>query len=126
MTTDGNLRYFGCLKGRSGHFWCDPDGNNIISYTDYLPAKWCAPHIDSGFAPRTATGEAKEGVGRVTLLRGWSVLAWWDRSQDSRPGSNSALVAHGRFSFDEMVAMGLESYPWVFARLRVNLREEEG
>lgn len=47
---------------------------------------------------------------RVTLL------AWWDRSIDSRGGSNSMLLADGQHSFERMVEVLEWLYPEVADR----------
>lgn len=123
MSSMTPLYYFGVgPTGIAGHYWHRSDGNRFIALRSAFPWR----DIDQMFAPHTrAPHERKLYVGRVTLFKGWSVLAWWDTSGDNRPGSNSALVAEGRFSFDEMVAAGREQYPWVFDRIKPALLVEE-
>jgi hypothetical protein len=49
--------------------------------------------------------------------RGWTVLAMWDRSGDRRPNSNSAFIARGELTFDEMTAMAAEHFPGEWKRI---------
>lgn len=88
--------------------------------------------FDGGFAPGVrpaarGNGDEKdrgevEGEARLTYLRGWSLLAWWDRGGDSRFASNSLLAARGEFSFEEMLAVGTTYFPEVMKRQRKPLR----
>lgn len=107
--------FFGCMRGQSGHFWSDSTFERREPFG-----------IDGVFAPRKAGGreEAPQGVCRVVLVRGHTVVAWWDRSQDTRGGCNSALVARGVHSFASMVAAGKVKFPWAFERMKFALVEE--
>jgi hypothetical protein len=75
--------------------------------------------IDAKFPPRTNDGhdEAAQGLARTVLWRGWTIVAFWDRSGDPRGRCNSAFAVRGIFSFDAVMATAREAYPWVFERL---------
>ena len=45
-----------------------------------------------------------------------TILAWWDRSGDKRPNSNSLIAADGVHSFEEMVALLVKYFPAVKQR----------
>lgn len=42
---------------------------------------------------------------------GVTVLAWWDRHVDSRPGSNAQVIRVGRWFIGEMLAAYRENFP---------------
>lgn len=100
--------YFGCADHRSGHFWFQ---SGMIPWKE--PLSLAAEKIDGRFAPRNTS---KAGVCTLTYLEGWSILAWWDYSVDKRPGSNSALVAKGTHSFDQMMLLLNSEFPNVANR----------
>lgn len=58
--------------------------------------------IDGGLCPPQSFGE---GRARLHHKDGWTAVAFWDRTVDTRPGSNSAYLAEGTFTFEEMVEM---------------------
>jgi hypothetical protein len=48
---------------------------------------------------------------------GWTALAWWDRSVDKRPASNSLILAPGlTIEAEQMLEEARLRFPWVFAR----------
>jgi hypothetical protein len=49
-----------------------------------------ARRIDGGFCPQIE--DAQSGEARIHHVEGWTVLAFWDRSGDSRPSSHSTFV----------------------------------
>lgn len=100
--------YFGCADHRAGHFWFQP---GMIPWK--APLSMAAEKIDGRCAPRNTS---KAGVCMLTYLEGWSILAWWDYSVDKRPGSNSALVAKGTYSFDQMMLLLNSEFPNVANR----------
>lgn len=64
-----------------------------------------------------------EGVAKVHHLGGWTALAFWDRSVDSRPGSNSVFIFRGELTFDAAVARAKEKFPTVWGRLQFEVKE---
>jgi hypothetical protein len=62
------------------------------------------------------------GEAKLTRVRGWTVLAWWDRSVDTRGGSNSVIVADRPLDFDQMIALLAIHFPEVSKRQRVPIR----
>jgi hypothetical protein len=71
--------------------------------------------------------EAPQGQADLVFVDGWTVIAYWDRSQDTRGASNSAFAAEGRHSFAELLTAAKEQWPWVFERQKfaVVLFEQE-
>jgi len=116
--------YFGCQRGRAGHYW------------HFFPSIPWKQHyemeplgvIDGKYAPRVGPDrrarpdlmetrpEAPQGQAALVYEKGWTVLAYWDRSQDTRGASNSAFAAEGEHSFEELLADAKEQWPWVFER----------
>ena len=115
------LWYFGCGPRDSGHYWWSAGGDTVRGGPPNCPY---AAAIDSGLCP--ARSEA-EGVYRVSRCDNWVVIAWWDRSQDTRPGSNSAIVlALSGIGIDRVLEMARRDFPWVFSRMKFELRPEAG
>jgi hypothetical protein len=88
--------YFGCWDA-IGHFLWTPSGVSVpLSTTPWGNA------VDTGLCPgkRDRRGEVacenqREGEAALHHLDGWTALAFWDRSVDTRHGSNSAFLAEG-------------------------------
>jgi hypothetical protein len=78
-------------------------------------------NIDSGLCYGYCT--SFEGQSVITHKDGWTALSFWDRSIDSRPGSNSNFLAEGIFSFDEMVKLAQEKFPSVWNRFKFPIVE---
>jgi hypothetical protein len=62
--------------------------------------------LEKQTAPQSlvAAEDQEEGKATLTHIKGWTVLAFWDRSGDQRYGSNSAFLARGHLTFEEMIA----------------------
>lgn len=136
MTTP-RVCYYGCW-GTLGHYTytdrgaraTDIDGNTrhplwLLLCDDYTvgdPALG-VPSVGKHFFPGRklyfASDEKHQpqGKARVTLHHGWTLMAFWDRSGDSRFGSYSIFLAEGVFSFDEMVAFASARFPSVWQRI---------
>jgi hypothetical protein len=57
--------------------------------------------IDSTLCPG---GNERQGVYRVTKTGPVMIVSWWDRTGDSRPGSNSNLIGIGYDNAEDMIA----------------------
>lgn len=105
--------YFGCI-GQPGHFvWVDEQRR---AGRDHPWREWFEKQ-DGKLAPRAA-GRMRDYVPTIHYLfdETVTVVAYWDRSVDSRPGSNSMFLAEGRFSLEEMFAMAQREFPMVYGR----------
>lgn len=122
--------YFGCPKGEKGHYWNFADKPWVHRLVlDPIGA------IDGVYAPRVGIDrrvhpdlrdgrpKALEGQAALVHTKGWTVLAYWDCSQDGRPGSNSAFAAEGEYPFGELLAVAKEKWPWVFERQAFEVTE---
>ena len=127
--------YFGC-KHRAGHFFWAPAGASALAkgvarlgrLVDLFTTLGIYPQIDGGFCPGAGPAKRRvpyqvEGHAALHLVGGWTVLAFWDRSVDSRYGSNSAFVVKGPLSFSEMVSQARQAFPEVWRRFAFEVVE---
>jgi len=105
--------YFGKIDG--GHHLCheDLDELNFEERKDN-PTPWGA-NMDGTLAPK---GAQIEGEALLHHKDGWTAIAFWDRSGDSRGNSNSAFFVQGTHTFDEMLAICKARFAPVFQRIR--------
>ena len=114
------LFYFGC-KDSAGHYlW---EGPNEI-YPQTISHRIGANNANTRFFERMdavyAPGRTeKEGVYQEVDIDGFKILAWWDRTVDKRPGSNSALIGWGFNTSEEMIEAAKIIYPWVMSRQKI-------
>jgi hypothetical protein len=116
--------YFGCL-GNVGHYLHAPGGIRA-QYSRVpvgFPGAWAGGGLDGTLLDNKRS--EVQGLGRLHHLQGWTALAFWDRSVDNRPGSNSAFVAKGTHSFQGMLALSRKARPQVFARFTFEVVEDE-
>lgn len=117
--------YFGCGL-EAGHFLFESDGRVDGPAKSYMvPAsdKWLK-NIDGLFPPQPELQLSDNGLYRATMtyLHGYTILSWWDRSVDKRPGSNSTILLPKNFTMDgtgffAACNLAQQLFPWVFARL---------
>lgn len=105
--------FFGIVDSdrRMGHRATTPEGDGV-PYRDLCSALG-VPHIDGTMAPRSTE---EQGAAVITFLERWTVLAWWDRTGDTRGKSNSALIVEGNHSFARMLELLAEHFPGVAHR----------
>jgi hypothetical protein len=115
--------YFGCWDA-IGHFLWTPYRHSV----PMVETPW-GNAVDGGLCPgkRDRRGEVahedqREGHAALHHRDGWTALAFWDRSVDTRPNSNSAFLAEGTRTLPEMMALAWSSFPAVMARLKVAIR----
>ena len=109
--------YFGCW-GDTGHYWWRPSKERLSfkDAKDRFPTLYV--QIDTGFCPKNTQ---REGVCTLNHIDGYTILSFWDRSVDTRPGSNSNFIVEGTFSFVEMISIAKAQYPMVFRRYTFGL-----
>jgi hypothetical protein len=123
-----DVYYFGAW-GMAGHYLWTPDGRNAWDAERSIP--W--ENIDGPLAgdPALATHDRPyhwstdrqpEGLARLHHLDGWTALAFWDRSCDTRFGSNSVLFARGEHTAAEMVALFERHFPRVWQRINARFQ----
>ena len=113
MPDTPQMYYFGCWQG-AGHDLHTVTGSRISMYA--VPADFpCAvTTLDGGFLPPRLP--QVEGQGILVHLNGWTILSFWDRSVDTRPGSCSTFVLRGLHTCAETWALAQEGFPDVWER----------
>lgn len=112
--------YFGCGR-EPGHYLFSASGRQVWDLPSDFP---CPMHtLDSGFLPPKLA--ENEGVIWVWRVRKWAVVAFWDRSVDTRGKCNSAFVLREQpdspRSDDELLQAAFEAFPWVYARIKFRI-----
>lgn len=106
--------FFGVRAGdAAGHVLCGAD--RLCLHPDTLPAR--LRPFDARWCSTGASDPQREGIVRLHHVAGWTIAAWWDRSADTRPNSNAALVAEGTHSWEVMLAAAREAFPREIARM---------
>jgi hypothetical protein len=122
--------YFGCPCGvaghrDAGHFYYDTKMRSRGLGRDATTGPW-GGGIDSKLAPREwdshRAPEMPQGVAALHHKDGWTALAFWDRSGDSRPNSNSAFLFDETLDFDAALAAAREHFPALFERFPFEVR----
>jgi hypothetical protein len=114
MKTPVKVLYFGCI-GETGHFLFDKDGKR---HPHHIYQKPPFSMIDGGFLEAAGALDHMNGWVYVTRIGiNWTILSFWDRTVDSRPGSNSNFIIPGYFSYDVATLMAQQAFPQVFSRL---------
>lgn len=121
----GDVFYHGCI-GESGHFLWVSDVRYARSSD--LPSDWPKEFgsgympgaaLDATYCPKAPKGTYVEPQGLAALhhVGGWTVLAAWDRTVDSRGRSNSVFVVRGEHNFGETCRLAAKAFPAVWARM---------
>ena len=100
------LIYYGCI-GEAGHYFFGP-GERSLSRSE-RPTLF----VDGEYTPKEMT---KQGSARVVVVDQYIIIAWHDYTGDSRPGSNSVLLAIGYDSDEEVLKDAAEMFPSVMKR----------
>lgn len=99
--------YLGCING-PGHYLTDKNGRSAyINELSRLDGQLCLP--DNTLYQAV--------LNRIPHLN-YSALAWWDKTVDKRPGSNSIIFAPSSTCTLDGIRSGMTRwFPWVEARL---------
>ena len=126
--------YYGC-KDRPGHYLFQPSEQGMRSVgreADALGFGWAAMQLDGNYPPaergrpddrghRRVLREAPQGAAALHHVerRGvtWTIVAFWDRSVDDRPGCSSTFLIEGQSTFEEAMEIAKSAFPSVWARL---------
>lgn len=124
--TDKDILYVGCARGVYGHsggghyqylcteyegkWYMDDKG---LRYAEPLHPDFLNGELEGGFCSEETT---KAFQAKVTRIEGFTVLAFWDYSGDSRPGSSSTFVMRGFHHFPEMIVKLEKALPDLFKR----------
>lgn len=124
----GRAYYFGCLCGvngetQAGHYLHD-DHLRTVSWRERDAQPW--GYIDAQLAPKLGRHEeAPQGHAALHHKDGWTALAFWDRSGDSRDNSNSAFLFDHVLTFDAALAAAREAFPALFERFPFDVVEAD-
>lgn len=102
-------RYFGCWD-RAGHHVYTPQGTYAERYD---PATFLE-RLDGLLPP--ADESQMEGAAKLYHFNGCTVLSFWDRTIDKRPGSSSTFLMPGKLAFGEMVELCEHNFPGIYRR----------
>lgn len=112
-----NVIFFGCdsLPGHynPGHYVKDRQDPRRSYYTQ--PFKG-TNGLDGGLLEEAKIPDVADGRCIVVRRHGWTVIAFWDRSGDSRGASNSAFMVSCDAPAEEILAAAREQWPEIFAR----------
>lgn len=117
------MYFFGVWDQAKGHYLRDQHGRSVDTAGPF--GDW----IDGYFPPRTQAGENRasiatahpwqdDTIASLTHYRGWTILAMWDRSIDTRYACNAAFMYEGHRTTSWMWAQARESFPDIVRRLR--------
>jgi len=106
--------YFGCNRTPGHNVW-----KRGMQYSGRSELKNWFAYKDTVFAP---WGKEIEGRANLFHMNGYAtILAFWDRSVDSRGQSNSAFLLPGVLDFDEAVLKAKIYFPEVFKRFKFEI-----
>lgn len=119
---EDKILFYGVRTGtRSGHFLNAPHGC-LPEALHRLDGVWCFPTPRTReqvwnrlYDPRREPQE--EGRAHIHDVSGWTVVAWWDRSEDPRAGSNAVFLAPGKHQFSRMIELAREHFPSEMRRM---------
>lgn len=110
--------YWGCISGiEKGHYLWRPGMRYASREIGELPEGWQG-FLDGGLCPKE---QQIEGQALLHHLDGWTALAFWDRSMDTRPGSNSLFLAQGTFEFEQMLMIAEIHFPVIKSRFKFSI-----
>lgn len=114
--------YLGCYRAIGHYLWGEELGAHLWDDDDAMHRIF--PIIDGGLCPQVdRENQQIEGAAALHHKGGWTALAFWDRSGDHRPGSNSVFIFRGELTFDDAVARAKEKFPDVWGRFQFDVKE---
>lgn len=115
----GEMIYFGCVSD-VGHGLHNSDGSRLDRHErNLLP--FGESLLDTGLLKNVPQ---EQGLGTISVIRGWTIFSFWDRSVDDRPNSNSAIICHAVLDYCEIMRRYREQLPWLYERVssKFNIR----
>jgi hypothetical protein len=111
----GVAYYFGTYRQAGHYFWTEGMGHS--RYSGDPPGPW--GHVDGQLAP---AGDV-EGEALLHHKDGWTAIAFANRTDDSRPQSNSAFLFDATLTFDEALEEARKRFSQVVERLSFEIVE---
>lgn len=126
--------FFGvaCGTGAGHHFYVPSANGRALRTWDaktWLPQSLVTPLSPDGrwcYGPRTSDQLRKDACARrdetqgrafIHLAHGWTIISWWDRSEDGRAGSNAVFFMRGYRQWAEAFRRAREAFPQEIARM---------
>ncbi len=109
--------YFGVSPGPNFGHYLHPVSGSRSEAEKSLPFK--VHVLDSALLPPNLP--QREGVVYRSYINGYTILSFWDRSGDSRPGSNSSFIIEGIIGAVEGLDVARNRFPDVFNRIKFEL-----
>ena len=111
------LLYFGCIKDKGHYLWYN-EHNRVpdISVLKSLGVEGVSDHFLHCLDETFTWPNEMQGICKESFVPPFRILAWHDRTIDTRGGSNSALIGVGYTTSQEMVAAAKSQYPSVMQR----------
>ena len=125
--------FFGVRTGDgAGHYFHVPPGASWRSESDVpLPpslvrypspdGRWCFPvprTLEQMRSPRPHGRDETQGRGFIHYAHGWTILSWWDRSEDRRGGCNAVFFVRGYHQWGEALRRAGEAFPRELTRMK--------
>jgi hypothetical protein len=114
------LFFHGCVK-EAGHYLFTEHGNRL----NYKATNELGFHsfvLDGALIPKD---ETKEGICFLSCINGWTIVAFNDRSVDSRMSSNACFLYEGNVPFTIVLAEAKSRMKWFFDRINYGLSLNE-
>lgn len=124
--------FFGVASGTtSGHHFYERVGSSRrmtarpplpaqVSRSEYVDARWCFSTPSHGFQKFEGKPQPQpqpQGHGFIHRVAEWTLIAWWDRSGDTRLCSNAAFFVRGVHQWAEALRRAREAFPGELARM---------
>lgn len=120
--------FFGVASGTgAGHYLYDPTYRTLREETSLPPSLqridtvWTRerPRSEEEVRNRSSRERDPQTQGRAFIhyVDGWTIVAWWDRSEDKRGGCNANFLAEGRFGFATMLDIARKVFPREMRRM---------
>ena len=109
--------FFGCWHD-VGHYLHDASGSTVRHRTPWSGSGRWAEH-GGGLDGTLAPGDSQaRGRAKLHVKDGWTALAFWDRSVDTRPNSNGVFLVDEELNFREAVVAFAVYFPRIAERVR--------
>ena len=114
MNDSKKIYFFGVSSAQNkGHF-LHHEGMRV-AWDDKKLLPFSSHILDGGLLPQHPQ---VQGELHLAVINGWTLLSMWDRTADSRPGSNAVFLAEGNHVIEEMKNIASEKFPAIWKRIQ--------
>lgn len=111
-----DIFFFGCKSpNRKGHCLYKVHFFNDWHKEREIQAALSDVCLDGGLLKEAGVRDIPRN-GCYAQRGGYSIVSWWDRGGDSRGASNSAFIAEGNHSPQEVMRLGRAKFPTITER----------